>query len=295
MKFALTLISLIQLSTADECQVLCVRYLGESGCTRGTYCKSNGICQGLHWTTDRRDGVCVHGESPDCPATYPVSCSEARFRSETVSHSALVTPTPSVRRNYGDQEFQTFVSMLHDVATALDRTNHTDEELQNINRVLITLGHAISNSSRTDSASEDAGFHEDMRGLEILGGLIDTLSRLNTTDEADQYLVDMFRVDEEVQSINRTRHVERPRNHHGRHHGNTTNNRMVSRENRPRELRLRNRPMRPTHSTGPIFCMPVGSRPVTSCCGESADHHDADSLHHSDCEEDHEHHHDDHH
>jgi hypothetical protein len=92
MKFALICLPLTSFVGADECQEFCVRSLSDIGCTRGSYCKSNGFCHSLQWTNESRVDICVFGESLDCNDVYPVSCSEAR---EPVFTSTLAPELPT--------------------------------------------------------------------------------------------------------------------------------------------------------------------------------------------------------
>jgi len=71
---------LAALVNADVCSDFCIRKLGRETCELqglGTYCKDNGFCHNLQWTTPEKEDICVFGGPTPCIDVNHVLCTEA--------------------------------------------------------------------------------------------------------------------------------------------------------------------------------------------------------------------------
>ena len=51
----------------------------------GSFCKENAVCFGLYWTNSTQSSACYAPTDPNCPTTFPISCTPAGGVSTTPS------------------------------------------------------------------------------------------------------------------------------------------------------------------------------------------------------------------
>jgi hypothetical protein len=95
-RLCLSLIS-VAVGSGDMCQDLCLRELGVSGCSKGSWCKKEYDCHALFWTDSSRTNICVFDGTGNCRNIFPVLCREATARLTGEQGSTTsTTRTPGV-------------------------------------------------------------------------------------------------------------------------------------------------------------------------------------------------------
>jgi len=85
-------------ATTDYCDMLC--QLDYSRCPKkNSYCKDNGVCQGLQWTDSTKSAYCMFGTTAACPpTTIPMKCNDALIAINRIKGITTKKPTTTTRR-----------------------------------------------------------------------------------------------------------------------------------------------------------------------------------------------------
>lgn len=129
-----------RIAQGDMCQDFCLKELGRTGCSKGSWCKNNYDCQSLFFTSADRTSICVFTGSGSCTNTFPVLCSDARGRIEGGIAKTRTTKLPPMTGR--SSEFQLPKPKITTIMpqTTMKSTGYTDQTIyQKASPVTISL------------------------------------------------------------------------------------------------------------------------------------------------------------
>lgn len=96
---------------------------------KGSYCKPNGTCTGLFFTSRDRNGICYHSAGSHCPEDFPVTCDPASGR---VSGHVSSSVAPTIRAVVTTTTVPSPLSTVPRRATRIERTavDHSMDQIR---------------------------------------------------------------------------------------------------------------------------------------------------------------------